>query len=169
MICRAISELTATRESLMFTITLPPIAETTVISAPATNPRFARNRLVSSFPSNSLDLIYFTIFAIVKGIIPYLLFFCVFGILNDNFFPLPTFVHSLVYANICVLSSIFLSFVKPLFSVTHFCHLSLTYNSYSFYFLHKRAFTEQYYLKKNTIHGILLDIRINSEVTGING
>ena len=27
----------------------------------------------------------------------------------------------------------------------------------------------KYYLKKNTIHGILLGIRMNSEVTGING
>ena len=34
---------------------------------------------------------------------------------------------------------IFLSFIKPLFSVTHFCHLSLTSNSYSFYFLHKKS------------------------------
>ena len=51
-------------------VEIEPIAETTVISAPATNPRFARNRLVSSFPP--ILLISFTspIFAIVKGIIP---------------------------------------------------------------------------------------------------
>ena len=38
-----------------------------------------------------------------------------------------------------MLSSIFLSFIKPLFFVTHFCPLSLTSNSYNFYFLHKKS------------------------------
>ena len=45
---RAMSSLSATRESLTFTMTFPPIAEITVISAPFIIPRLPRNLLVPS-------------------------------------------------------------------------------------------------------------------------
>ena len=63
-------EIKEIREFNQYKVLKAMHAETTVISAPATNPRFARNRLVSSFPP--ILLISFTspIFAIVKGIIP---------------------------------------------------------------------------------------------------
>ena len=66
--CRAISSFTAILESLTFTIRFPPIEDTTVISVPATNPRFSRKRLVSSFPPTFTILLTSPIVAIVKGI-----------------------------------------------------------------------------------------------------
>lgn len=66
---RAMSSFIATRESLTFTMTFPPIAEITVISAPVIIPRLPRNLLVSSLPP-TLPITFFSpIPASVSGII----------------------------------------------------------------------------------------------------
>ena len=53
---------------MLFRSTFPLIADTTEISAPVTNPRFARNLLVSSFPPIFWIVFSSPIPAIVSGI-----------------------------------------------------------------------------------------------------
>lgn len=143
IICLAISELTATRASLMLTITFPPIADTILTSASFTNPRFARKRLVSSFPPTFWILHFSPIPAIVKGIICIsslsvwiqILRFCCQDLV-ENFFLYwkkftvklcLLFLHWLVYANVCKLSSTFFRFTKLLFVVFNLDLFCTTY------------------------------------------
>ena len=90
----AISLPIATLDSLILTITLPPVFETTVTIAPTTKPRFSRKRLVYSLPPTLVIVAVSPSPIIDNGIIS-LLSVCI-SMYVDNVFHLS---RVLVYTN----------------------------------------------------------------------